>query len=73
MSMNLGTIKELHDKVKAGEIDESKLIIIMDNDCTNFYIGPDEEDEINVSEANGYNDIEKLYPILFPNAKVEWC
>jgi hypothetical protein len=76
--MNLRTIKELYDKVKAGEIDESKLVVIMDNDCTSFYVGDPyeadepEEIEINVSEASGYHDIEALYPLLFPKATVEW-
>ena len=74
------TIKEFYEAVKAGEIDESKLEIILDNDCTSFYIGPSEDErgneldnEIEVAEANGYYDIEKLYPLLFPKAKVKWC
>jgi len=75
------TIKELYEAVKRGEIDESKLEIVLDNDCTNFYLGPPVEDddgitvanEIEVEEANGYYDIEKLYPLLFPKAKVDWC
>ena len=78
--MKFKTIKELYDTVKSGKIDESKLVIIMDNDDTSFYNGETEEDEnydinneIKVEEANGYYDIEKLYPLLFPKAKVEWC
>jgi len=67
--MTLKTIKELHDKVKSGKIKESDLQIILDNDCTSFYV---EGEEINVDEANGYYDIEKLYPLLFPKANVEW-
>jgi len=74
------TIKELYEAVKAGEIDETKLEIVMDNDCTNFYVGPQEDangnwldNEIRVQEANGYLDIEKLYPLLFPKATVGWC
>ena len=72
------TIKELFEAVKRGEVDGSKLEIVMDNDSTSFYDGaPDPEDdgqsnEIKVKEANGYYDIEKLYPLLFPKAKVEW-
>ena len=75
------TIRELYEAVKAGKIDESKLEIVLDNDCTNFYLGsPFEDDDgvmtankIVVEEANGYYDIEKLYPLLFPKAKVMWC
>ena len=75
------TIKELYEAVKNGDIDEAKLEIVLDNDCTNFYMGPPSEDddgiktanEIEVEEANGYYDIEKLYPLLFPKAKVMWC
>lgn len=67
------TIKELYEAVKKGDIDEAKMEIILDNDCTSFYIGPSNDNEIQVEEANGYYDIEKLYPLLFPKAKVEWC
>ena len=77
-TMKLKTIKQLYDKVKSGEIDESQLCIVLDNDCTSFYLGPDSDDgeapnEIEVAEANGYCDIEKLWPLLFPKATVEWC
>jgi len=77
--MEFKTIKELYDAVKSGAIDESQLTIVLDNDQTNFYVGPsatDEEwdnNEVRVEEANGYCDIEKLYPLLFPKATVEWC
>lgn len=79
--MEIKTIKELHEKCRSGEIDESRLRIILDNDNTGFEIVPDEgvTDEnyeqcrIEVEEASGYCDIEKLYPLLFPKAKVEWC
>ncbi len=81
MGIQIATIKELYKKVKSGEIDESKLRIVLDNDCTSFSILPDEtpdgddieENIIKVAEANGYYDIDKLYPLLFPKAKVEWC
>ena len=75
------TIKDFYEAVKAGEIEESELDIVLDNDCTNFYIGPDSDkngneldNEVIVDEANGYMDVEKLYSILFPKANlVEWC
>ncbi len=78
--MEFKTIKELYEAVKSGKIDETKLFIILDNDCTSFYNGKPKEDEnyevineIDVVEASGYYDIEKLYPLLFPKATVEWC
>jgi hypothetical protein len=77
------TIKELFEAVKSGKVDESKLRIVLDNDCTDFYEGePDDfgdenwdwkNIEIEVSEANGYSDIEALYKLLFPKADVQWC
>ena len=69
---NYKTIKEFYKAVKSGDIDEAKLEIVLDNDCTNFYVGSS-NDEIRVEEANGYYDIEKLYPLLFPAATVGWC
>ena len=74
--MEYKTIKDFYEAVKSGVIDESKLEIVLDNDCTYFYCGPpshDANDKIRVLEANGYYDIIKLYPLLFPKAKVEWC
>jgi len=78
--MEFKTIKELYDKVKSGEIDESQLGILLDNDCTSFYLGDckdsegnDIDNEIRIKEANGYSDIEPLYKILFPKADVQWC
>ncbi len=78
--MKFQTIKELYEAVKAGKIDETKLEVVLDNDCTGFYLGPAEDEngndlynEIEVAESNGYYDIEKLYPLLFPKATVGWC
>lgn len=77
---NYKTIKALHEAIKSGEIDESQLSIVLDNDCTCFYIGPtidkngnEINNEIEVEEANGYNDIEALYSLFFPKSLVEWC
>ena len=76
--MEFKTIKELYDAVKSGKIDESKLLIVLDNDMTSFIValtenGVETSDDITVKEANGYMDIDKLYPLLFPKATVEWC
>jgi hypothetical protein len=67
--MELATIKELYDLIKAGEIDESRLNIVLDNDETFFNC---DKEEIEIKEANGYNDVESLYRLLFPKATVEW-
>ena len=37
------------------------------------YAGDECDNEITVSSANGYRDIEELYPLVFPKATVEWC
>jgi len=76
--MELKTIKELVDKVNNGEIDKTKLSIILDNDNVSFYHGDEEADpknfyEIRVAEAQGYSDILPLYKLLFPDSTVEWC
>lgn len=75
--MEIKTIKELYEKVKSGEIDESQLSIVLDNDFTGFYLtNPDDEDDpikIVVREASGYRDVEPLYRLLFPIADVDGC
>ena len=78
--MEYETIKDFHAAVKNGDIDESKLEIVLDNDNTGFYTGPAVDDEGNendneiiVEEARGYYDVEALYRLLFPRAKVGWC
>lgn len=74
------TIADLKNAIKNGDIHESKLSIVLDNDCTNFYYGPYEDEngneidnEIRVIEASGYPDIEQLYSLVFPLADVTWC
>lgn len=65
--MKYKTIKEFYDAVKSGELDETKLQIIVDSDTTLFII---DDQEITVQEANGRYDVEELYRILFDAAKV---
>jgi len=76
------TIADLHKAVQCGEIDERMLAITLDNDATGFAVGPFEYnddgdmirgDTIEVTEANGYYDVEPLYRLLFPIADVDWC
>lgn len=70
------SIEDLYNKVKSGKIDESKLIIRIDNDTTQFYsIKGEDEDGYDIIEeyfdGNGYGDVYDLYPILFPKADVD--
>ncbi len=72
------TLKELVEAVRAGEIDESKLVVIMDNDTTSVYLAAPKEDENDdctneIYKGGGYYDIEDLWPLLLPGASVEWC
>ncbi|MCP4128739.1 MAG: hypothetical protein GY753_17010 [Gammaproteobacteria bacterium] len=73
--LNYKTIGDLRKAIDEGIIDSGKLEIVLDNDCTNFYLnnGTDDPNEITVSSANGYCDIEELYNLVFPNAIVDWC
>jgi hypothetical protein len=78
MAKSYLTIAGLIAAVRAGEIDESKLIIVLDNDSTGFYLcagtgEPDDDEQITVGSANGYYDVEPLYKFLFPTACVKWC
>ena len=70
--MKYGSIEELYKAVKNGDMDESKLEIVMDNDYTGFY-NKDDEDGDMICEGNGECDLEELYRLLFPKAMVEWC
>lgn len=72
------TLKEVLEAIKSGGLDESKLAVVMDNDCSNIYNGPCEDEEGNelencIFEGNGYYDIEILWSLVFPKATVEWC
>jgi hypothetical protein len=64
------TLKGLVKAVKQGQIDESELSIIMDNDCSFVYLAGQERA---IYRGQGYYDIEDLWPLIFPKAKVEWC
>jgi len=72
------TLKEVFEAVKSGELDDSKFVIVMDNDCSNIYVGPCEDESGNdiencIYKGKGYADTEDMWPLLFPNASVEWC
>ena len=72
------TIKEVVKAVKSGELDESKLTIVQDNDCSQIYNGPCEDENGNdiencIYNGKGYYDTEDLWPLVFPTATVEWC
>jgi hypothetical protein len=63
-------IRELHEAVQSGDILQSLITVVMDNDHTGFYYGVEQE---KILDGNGYHDIEDIYPLLFPRATVEWC
>jgi hypothetical protein len=72
--MKYNTIKELHDACKNGDIDESKLLIILDNDYTGFYIRSDDGgDDDMICDGNGDYDVTEVYRLLFPKAIVDRC
>jgi hypothetical protein len=75
MSIVFKTIAAFYEAVKTGIVDESKLDIILDNDHTDFYVEKGPRGmyvKINVQGTDGYNDIDKLYSLLFPKARVDW-
>jgi hypothetical protein len=72
------TLKELHEAVQAGDVDEASLTIVMDNDCSDIMSGPAEDDKGNevdntIYRGKGYGDIDDLWPLLFPKADVMNC
>jgi len=78
--MKFKTIKDLHEAVASGKLDATKIEIVLDSYCTDFYYGPamtpegeEVENGIEVTEAGGYSDIEPLYKLLFPKSTVGWC
>ncbi len=71
-------LTELVAAVRSGELDEYKLVVIQDNDCSSVYNGQPELDEnynfVNeIYNGNGYADTDDLWKALFPTAIVEWC
>ena len=73
-----GTIQEVVEAVKAGHEDETKLVIVQDNDCSSIYNGPSEDEKGNELDARifsgkGYADTDDLWRLVFPKADVTWC
>ena len=82
--MKYKTIKDVHEACKNGDVDESDLEIIVDNDNTGFYLtsnshlivdedGDDERQYDMICEGRGDYDIMELYQLLFPKAMVDRC
>lgn len=73
------TLNELLVGIKKGEVEESDIRVVMDNDNTCVEIGHwtkgyDEFDDDNLLYCgNGYVDVEDLWPLVLPKAVVEWC
>ena len=68
------TIKAVLEAVQAGELDETQMAVVMDNDCSSIHYGRYSEDIDNcIFRGRGYWDVEALWPLVFPKAAVEWC
>jgi len=72
------TLKELHEAVQSGEVDDANLTIVMDNDCSHVMSGPAEDENGNeidnvIYHGKGYCDTDDLWPLLFPKANVMNC
>ena len=75
---NYANIRALKVAIEKNEIKEEDLQITLNNDNVSFFSGDEEKDPdnfiwIEVESAGGYSDIEELYKLLFPKAKVNWC
>ena len=70
------TIAALKKAVDDGELDEAKLTVVMDNDCSSIYYAPAEEgpeEDDRIFAGKGHYDTEDLWPLVLPKATVEWC
>ena len=72
MAKEYKSLAALVQAVRNGEVPEEQLRVVMDNDCSQVYLGDDEEAEP-IYRGNGYYDTEDLWPLVFPKATVEWC
>ena len=69
-------LPELVAAVRAGDIDESQLLVMMDNDASYvMYEGPVSDlpigDDACLWKGNGDYDVNELWPLVFPKAAVE--
>lgn len=74
MQTVFNTLTDLKKSVDSGEIDGSKLQIMLDNDMTSYMYDDGSDDSLEIiveSAGNGYYDYEELYKICFPNSIVE--
>ncbi len=70
------TIQEVVEAVQAGEVDETKLEIVQDNDCSDIYCGPHEDEDYNslaIFRGEGYADTDALWKLVFPKAFISNC
>lgn len=72
------TLQELVAAVTIGDLDESALLVIQDNDCSHIYYGPQEDDdgeEIDncIYRGKGYYDTDDLWKLVLPKAIIDWC
>ena len=76
MKTRYSELKELRKAIDDGDIDGTKLRIILDNDHTGYYFDDGTEDghEIIIESAgNGYSDYIELYELYFTESMVEGC
>ncbi len=72
------TIKDVLAAIGAGDLTESNLRVVQDNDCSHIYdeSQPDpkwDDSRLCVWEGNGYGDTDELWKLVLPKADVEWC
>ena len=66
------SIKSLLDAVKSGEVEESKIVVVLDNDTTDVSLRRG-DGSTTIFTGNGDYDIEDLWCILLPTAVIEFC
>ncbi len=68
------SIAKVLEAVRSGELDEKKLEVRMDNDCSSIYYDYNEESDDNdpIFRGEGYADCDPLWRLLFPKANVDW-
>lgn len=71
MKTKYNNIAALYKAVQAGEIDESKIEIWVDNDSTSIYLNDADIDDLDpICKGHGNDDVTVLYDLLFPKAMV---
>ena len=74
------TLKALVEAVRSGEVDESKLLVFIDNDYSTVSLVTGKTDEYGDPKdidlyrgEGGYGDADDLWPIVFPQAEIDFA